>query len=717
MLLKILRLKIYLIFWTNLYKNSCKEFYKEYYKKYFYLCLIIFSLIIFYSSTKAQQTQTINSQDVKDINGNNLETSAGLVDEITLPGMVYSLNKIISSENALLKKITLAAFRNIKTLDQLKINNNKIRDITIHPTVISQMLLRSDQRFLFLAGENSYDECIFFSLLENNLLKMSFDEKNKNMIINIVYKDNKKELALIKKEDFFTWIYNNHPKCAKNKEYSVAFNLENLAKTIEKIDFKIPKREDECHEIFNDWIKNPLTPYICKISEIFSNAKKLEESVGGNILDITALRDDDEKILFRFNQKLKGKFNDLQYVYVNNLCKNLLNNKDFCLPYLSKSFWIKVLNGEKPAGHIKYRCQELLKKEEIIKNDYPACVQKLENNNNSCHYLNATRFPSLTPKPNCQSISLALNNSRINNYYQDCPMPLDNDVVINISRIYHHLNNTVFESNPLNCSGMPMATFYKIVNDSKNEKYWNFFMCYFNQNQGKELCIPFYPGTLDNSKLFADENIENAEPAVVANILSQSTAAPDNLKCTILNKKYYRPTLLKYKNGCFLLYDETNCTTGKCPKEIIYNDRKITHIQYKIGFLVRYISTDTQELRYSAMLFLNDLLHFTENRVNNLPELKFHLNAGSQTLIHGVGCREDFFPSFFKQTTMNQCRGIPFLVDGIIEKNSKSYVVIRTALDDIGSPRIMSWNHFYSAIKSYQNSHPLKTWALYAIKK
>ena len=81
-------------------------------------------------------------------------------------------------------------------------------------------------------------------------------------------------------------------------------------------------------------------------------------------------------------------------------------------------------------------------------------------------------------------------------------------------------------------------------------------------------------------------------------------------------------------------------------------------------------------------------------------------------IIHGIGCAEDLLPSFFKTKAFNQCSPLPFIIDGMLKENDKVVFVTRSGADSLQAPRLVGWSLVYSAVKSYQRTHPLKLWTL-----
>ena len=103
--------------------------------------------------------------------------------------------------------------------------------------------------------------------------------------------------------------------------------------------------------------------------------------------------------------------------------------------------------------------------------------------------------------------------------------------------------------------------------------------------------------------------------------------------------------------------------------------------------------------------------------IRNLTDVKYFLNTHANGIIHGIGCIEDLLPEQYKRLTMNQCRPLPFIVDGYQTKKEELWLVARLSIDDIHTPRILSWPNVFNRVSAYQELHPLNTWTLYGIRK
>lgn len=624
------------------------------------------------AASKAKQN--ITNKNPKDLLGQDT-----LPIKPAYPGIVYSFDRILQLEKKQWEKIEKEIPKKSITTKELE----SATSVNLNPAFLARLILHSEKRYLYLAKQN---ECAFWALLENKL----FNYKGNNLIVDIVNPSKASTnsttvTAMVGAEDFFKYLYSK--KCFKNREVEALFNVNKIPELLKNIDFAIPHQEKECQEIFRNWVNSPYTPYICKLATLFPDFPKMQE-----------------------------QFTQLQHNYINNLCLNLDSATKFCAPYLDSSYWTKILNGEREQDALYYRCIDILKKSEINKQDYRSCIQRMEEKDDLCNYAGAILFPSLSPRPNCQSISLALSSGRLVNRQEDCPAFASHEGVINSNRIFMNFFPQIsFESNRENCASNAWGSFFKIVTSTNSDKIWNYNLCYFNKVQDKEACFPVFPEGKGESNWPNSELLTHAESKVIAKILIQSLGAPEDLVCHLVDQKHYLPVLLKFKRGCYLVYDE-NCQGINCKKEIIYNEQKIKNIKTKTGVLANYFPTSIREDSYSISYMLKTFTDLTEVPIKNASELNFFLSQNKKTIIHGTGCREDLLPSFFIKKAMNQCTLLAFIIDGYFEKDATKYIVIRTAIDDVHSPRIISWNELYNSIRNYQELHPLKSWTLYALK-
>jgi len=254
---------------------------------------------------------------------------------------------------------------------------------------------------------------------------------------------------------------------------------------------------------------------------------------------------------------------------------------------------------------------------------------------------------------------------------------------------------------------MVNAQFLKANKEADNDDIWKVRICYQDKILDKEVCLPTILGEYPES--------EFSEEKVIAQILKKTISTPINLNCHILNKSKFNPVSLEHKTGCFGLYDEKNCNATKCPKQIIYNEKSYGHLKYDGDAYFDFFPSSYGKSSFSMHSILKNQFRFKTNMIRNFTDLKYFLKKFNKMIVYGTGCVEDLLPSFFKKESFNQCRPTQFIIDGYIEENLRAYMIVRTALDDVHSPRIIPWPYVFTSVKSYQEFQPLKSWTMYGI--
>lgn len=593
------------------------------------------------------------------------------------PGLIESFER--------LSELSKDQFQKNKSRVQSQLNVvtdiTELKDVKFDPEFIKNLIINSDERFLNLSNK---DECRFLSTLETNLLKTSEGNAD-TLIINYTSPDNKLMSAAIPRQDFFEQIYKK--KCLNNREFSVLFSDVNAPKTIEGIKFTVPKTKNECLAVHKEWLNNSYTPYLCRIQQIIKRSP-----------------------LKRQSDYYTERIPLMQRVYLDNLCASLSTPELFCTAYLKNDTWSKVVNSELPAYKMNYKCQNMYNKTEPLTNvEIRNCAAKLATDNSFCETRGNKDLPSNFPLQNCNNVSLALTNSKLVTDYHDCPGLIDNEALTNIHRILNHFNPRKVNNTRSACSGETNYTFARLNLDLKYEAGWPLKICYLNRITNKEVCVAYIPGSR------ADEPL--SEDVVIAKILYAQKGAPQKTTCRIVDSKTYNPLRSEFKYGCFIVYNADMCTTLACEKKVIWDEREQTDIKFTGKAVFDYFPTAFMNERYSFVNMINEVHGTQERLIRNLTDLNFQLDKISNSIVHGIGCAEDIIPEIFTRGSINQCRPMPFIIDGIVKKDNEQLLVARLAIDDIHTPRLLQWTNIYNAVSSYQEMHPLNTWTLYGIKK
>lgn len=593
------------------------------------------------------------------------------------PGLIESFERLLEVHKKQFEQSSQKAQGSVE--DSSNLLNYK--EIKLDTHFMRSLLFHSDEKFLRLVQK---DECKFWAALENNLLKTARGD-----VINIQASYQNKEhqtlTTSIPKDDFFTQLYK--VKCLNNHEFGILFNESNYEKTINGIKFTVPKTTRECEMVHREWLENSFTPYLCRIQQTIKNSK-------------------DKKVV----ENYKTKINSLQRTYIDNLCNNLNSPERFCENYLKNDIWNKIINGEAPSYKMSFKCQNIFNKEnELTPAEIKSCASKLLSEPALCETRGNRNYPSLFPLLNCDLISKALTKSKLVTDYHDCPGSVDNEAITNAHRIINHFFPRKIISTKETCAGEANYTFARLNLDISYEDGWPLKICFHNNVTNKEDCVPYIPGSREDEKLSEDQ--------VIARILYQQKGASSKAKCRIVDSKTYNPLRSEFKFGCFIVYDSDTCTTLNCTKKVIWEEKTQSDIRYIGKPIFDYIPTAFLNERYSFMSLINEVKGIQSRPIKNLTYLKFYLDQISNSIIHGVGCAEDLIPEEFARESINQCHPIPFIIDGYTLKNNEIWLSMRTAIDDLHSPKLTLWQNVFNAISAYRELHPLNSWTLYGLKK
>lgn len=614
------------------------------------------------------------------------------------PGILESLEIILNSHKEQVAKLETEVSKNPKNLGTLK----DVQEVKIDPILMRSILFYSDWKYLQLTTKN---QCNLQSLLSNDLLKSYRGVLQKVAIsYRLKGKSNQaQQSALTEISDFVDFFFKT--ECFSLKQIQTLFKEENLANTMKNVHFTAPKNKADCLQDFQNWMMNPYLPFLCKFPELATLAKNAETELL-KIDDTDFLKIKRLKSLARESTTLTEKIPYFQRTFIKNLCSNLDNTESFCSIYLSDNIWSKVINGEEPKYKMVPLCSQALNKTADAKN-LGMCQTKFLKDPNYCTQLGINDYPALSPRPNCLMISEALNMSNLFTDYKDCPALISNEAITNMSRIIMHLENKSTIPSASSCAFDTSYTFAKMQIEFGNEDAWPLKICYWDKFESAQVCKEYVPGEND-SVLISETN-------VLANVLYRMYGAPAKMQCRFIEKRKYKPALLEYKNGCFIVFDGTNCSTSSCSKEIIYNQNVIKDIQYAGSPLFEYFPSSFANSKFAASEVLNETYKIAQKRIGNFTELKTFLTQKKKNIVHGLGCIEDIYPHFFRKKSMNECRPIPFIIDGVSGEGRAAVLSIRTAIDDIHMPRIVPWNYVFSSIATYAALHPNHLWSLYAI--
>ncbi len=588
--------------------------------------------------------------------------------------------------------------------EKLKTNYSNLSDLKDYTSVkldidfINHILFHSPSKYASLAAN---DRCSFYDLVLAGHIKDS-EGSIKHFILEYETRKGRQKLAIVSKPIFMDKVA--FKQCPKIKTFSKYFNTKNVKKTLATMNLKVPSNMDQCFQIHKDFIQDHKTPYLCKVYEQVEQIKPLERKIKStprsNYKRLTKLKTD-----LRTARNYKKSLNANSYDYLRNLCINIEKPKRFCRDFFDISYWKQISQGLKKPAPIENFCKELLKKSKLSKRDIKNCARSLSLNKEQCHYLNKYSN-SITPKPNCSEISRALNFSSLKSQYNDCTGQVANEALVNISRVTAH-----FESTPIkegsSCQTLVANQFLKMNLDINDGKYWGNSLCYMDKINRKLVCEPVLYGD--------DPNSEYSISKVVTKFMSRTRGLSRDQSCKLITKSQYKPSLLQYKSGCWIILDDKNCFASSCKFKILNNQEAVTHLKSKTKLIFPYFADRFTVQSLTQEKFIRDFYKKKNQKIINVSFLKNVFKNKKNAIIHGIGCREDLLPTFFQKRTLSQCTPLPFIVDGFIQKDGSLSLITRTAYDDLHAPRITPWSYIFSAVKAYQAHSPMNLWGLYAL--
>lgn len=599
----------------------------------------------------------------------------------------------------------------------------QIQDLKIMDYHLKEILFFTNENYLLLLK----DECSIIALLDNDLLKDSTGTVQEIFVnytttpitSTATTTSTQTNEATISVQDY---IQLKLAKCPDLQEIKKIYNTDNLKNTFSNKQFSIPQNSSDCKNLFQKLSSSDESAYICGISNLKNNFQKLLSSNSKtfvkdkNTNNHGATSSIDaavaSKIKFRYN-KYQELISGQQFFILDKYCQNINNSEKFCSEFSSDDIWLKAINKLTPEVYIVPRCQKLQQQEKV---NLTTCRESLINTPLLCVNNVLYPFPSLTPKENCQNISMALLSDNLRYQNVDCPALIDNDGITNLSRILNHFFPLQqMNINEQNCSSIANALFAKLNASAKKEVIWPLEVCYIDIITKKQICLPVIPGDLPGNPL--------SETFVISKILRDQKNMPNNSKCKLERKENFNVSLLEYASNCFITYDQNNCTAINCPKKIFYKGKEVVDIKIQGRPVFDYFPISVTQNRYAISKMLEDVHDIYGKELINLAEIKMYFENNKNGIAHGIGCIEYILPELFPTLSFNQCTPTPFIISGAVKSlstlknDSNINFVLRVAADDINAPRIISWKKVLQSVSKYQEQNPLNTWTLFGLQK
>jgi len=582
-------------------------------------------------------------------------------------------------------------------ISQLKERGN----LSLHPDYLQSLFMFSPTKnFSFV----NFDSCSFYASIENNLLYPTPSELKYLMIIFNPNKDqksniSKKTLLLSKKRFLFDYYYQK--ECPKYLTYAKYFSEKKIENSLISLKVKNILKKKSCSNIVSRLSASNYFPYLCGTRKKLKHANLFNEksSKGKN------LHQNEKEMLLQGN-RLSAALRPSSKKILKRLCD--VKTENICAMFQYENFFTQFTTNPIPY-FFKSRCLEFFKKETLSAEEYTQCAHNLSSKPGLCHYLTASKYPTLLPMPSCKHLEDTFKiKSKLVGHY-DCPGKINNQGMINAVRIMRHFRGSTSEYSGDHCFTSYSAEFAKMIANENHQSAWDFNICYFNKIEGEEVCHKTILGSFPQSQY--------SEEKVIEKILKTRYPNVKNLKCQILDKEKYRPELLGHKSGCYIVYQKRKCWSNHCNNKIILNGKEVDFLNYRGNSRFDYFPSKVSNAIFSIENILTKTLKLRPKKITNLTELKLIFSKDHSSIIHGIGCLEDIHPGYFKKHSLNQCTPLPFIIDGTIDDNNMTYLIVKGALDSMNSPRILHWNYMFSALKNYELIMPLSLWPLYALRK
>lgn len=575
-----------------------------------------------------------------------------------------------------------------KIIEEEKKTLDNFDNITLDQDYLSTVLFYTSKETLALGNR---DECSFYDLILAGLLKDNLTEKISHVIVN---KDNEKYIIDIK-----TYIDKVAiKKCPKVREFSKHFEPQNILNTLSKYTVSVPTTKEECFKVHADFLADYKSPYLCAINDKINNLTNLEF-----ILRNTSKQKYKErtKLISKIKEakSYQAKLNPNALSYISRLCNHATSQDLFCKEVFQDNFWSKIISKEKSSIYAAPFCKINTKRKGDFSRKEKSCILNLANRPEICE--KASLNGSLTPILNCNTLSKTLNFSKLKSTYNDCPLVTQNSHITNIGRLLNHYKKSI-NKDPTSCIYTNSAALLEMLKEQELLSQWGLNLCFDDKIKREKIC---YPTLIGNNQ----EN-EFSMSQVVKRILVRTKGMVESLQCEMIAEDEYKPILLKYKTGCFILEPQT-CDAIRCKPRIIFNELEVNTIEIQNGINVNYYASKFNEVQYSLSTMIAKHLKLKTKKIFNITALKAILDK-PKGLIHGSGCIEDLLPSFHARTNFSQCNPINFIVDGYIEKDGYLSVSLRTSQDSLQYPRIISWSYLFNSVKNFQVFQPINEWSL-----
>lgn len=605
-------------------------------------------------------------------------------------------------ESEVLKsKSQLSGIQANASSNNLVSNLTNISNIELTQKQLDTLIYLSSESDNFLFINNS---CALYVYLKENVNFLN-DNKVDKLEVEITLAGGEKKIETISIQNFSELYFKN--KCQRQNELFEQMKVDKIKRVMEREKISYPTDEVACLNFYNEWVSNPQTPHMCSIVWKIKNSQKQKKFLQNNPnLEISQRATINEEI--RVGSAYAQILSDTEYSLFSKFCSTSYSSQNFCGNYNKSNFWKTIENYTQDESKISWKCLSLYNTEKINRAEIINCMKRLEATPSICENRGNIANSSLIPMPNCDEISSALLVSKLNTNYHDCPANIGHNGITTTFRILKHFNKVKKEIDIKDCRFPSFASTYEIFLESKELNKWPLKVCYIEPIDKKEVCENYVPGN--------HETYTYAQNNVIGNILFNRKLIPNRQKCEVIENEIYKPERLKFRAGCYALSKKDECEADKCKLRIMIDGREIFQVYTKGDILFSFDKFKYNHISPSLLERIESLYQISQNDIQSLTSAVFHLTKVKNGIIAGVGCLEDILPEYFPSSFPNQCTPMPFIIDGYQDKDATTFLLTRLSIDDIHSPRLISWNNILNSVTRYAQFNPMKKWSFYGLR-
>lgn len=510
--------------------------------------------------------------------------------------------------------------------------------------------------------------------------------------------------------------------CQSAETVAIKFSSAYLEQTLRSIK-PIVTQAQQCPQQVEQFWKSPEAPYYCFLHQ----RKEWTQAA------LLALKTQSEasapqelKKIVATGLKIKELLSQEVMFQLAPLCEYGERPQDACTQLYSGNFFKLLVAKNQHQETLQHLCQQL---PETKKLSAAGCAEQLWFQDQACHGIDPS-LGGMIPRSSCRTMSTALLHTKLP-FTIDCPSSVRHQGITQLGRLLEWFEpflkkrwptltavvkdplalSTDPSYQPLQCHGHAVGqvmNFFEQV--GMFESFWGRQMCLQDPLRKTQYCSPYL---LLPQKVAPKYSVE----LQLNQALSRKFAINRQWNCTLVAEETFDAELLKYKTGCWILFN---------PKEVNHQESQFSYaidgrlqdgatIQFNGEVKFPYDSTERKDQYTNALHLLGRELKLKSVPLQQIHELQKFEQSHPEGLIVGIGCFHHLYPqSSLKKSNVQQCQPVPFILGGIYSpsNNLESTMILHTALDPLIFPIQRPWREVMASVRAYQHYHPQQSWSL-----